>query len=267
MKTPEANGAAPRSVPRTGRWYCDLLIEAARQFAPAACIACAAVALLASGCSSYKALDVEGFAQGVPVREEGGLIIAGNVEPGKDALVFYPGALVESRAYVPLARTIAERGTPVVIVPMPFDLAILGASRAMKALERWPQTPFLIGGHSLGGVAATSFALKHRDRIHGLVYFASYPTSDISGSGLPVLSVYATNDGLATLSDIDKSRAKLPADARFIPIEGGNHAGFGLYGPQKKDNAASIAAGEQWKLAADAVAEFADSLSIPQTRQ
>ncbi len=236
-------------------------IEAACHSSLAAFIACAAFALLATGCSSYKVLpqpDAES-ASSAEVCIEKGMIVAGEVEPGEPALLFYPGALVESEAYIPLAQAIAERGIAVVIVPMPFKLAILGQSRGERALKRWPDAQFLIGGHSLGGVAATGFALKHRDRIKGLVYFASYPTGNISGSGLPVLSVYAENDGLATQEDIDKSRSKLPADALFVAIEGGNHAGFGSYGTQKKDGEASIPASEQWRLTADAVEAFAGS--------
>lgn len=37
-------------------------------------------------------------------------------------------------------------------------------------------------------------------------------------------------------------------------IEGGNHAGFGDYGPQQGDGEATISADEQQEIAADAVA-------------
>ena len=35
-------------------------------------------------------------------------------------------------------------------------------------------------------------------------------------------------------------RALLPADTTYVAIEGGNHAGFGRYGPQAGDNEATI---------------------------
>jgi len=57
-----------------------------------------------------------------------------------------------------------------------------------------------IGGHSLGGSMAARFARLHPEEIKGLVLWASYPaeTDDLSGSTLPVLSISASRDGLAT---------------------------------------------------------------------
>lgn len=48
----------------------------------------------------------------------------------------------------------------------------------------------------------------------------------------------------------------LPASARTVVIEGGNHAGFGEYGAQKGDSAASISVDEQQQRTADLVAEL-----------
>ena len=57
-------------------------------------------------------------------------------------LLFFSGALVDPEAYVPMARTIAERGHSVVIVKIPFrggfNLADLGEvmKRGREAMER-----------------------------------------------------------------------------------------------------------------------------------
>jgi hypothetical protein len=51
---------------------------------------------------------------------------------------------------------------------------------------------------------------------------------------------------------INDSRALLPADARFVAIEGGNHSQFGSYGLQAGDNEAAISPEEQWTQAAAA---------------
>ncbi|MFW5913893.1 MAG: alpha/beta hydrolase, partial [Bacillota bacterium] len=78
---------------------------------------------------------------------------------GNNALahvVFYPGALVESEAYLPLAEKLAEQGFNVYIPKMPFHLAILDPNAAEK-IGIDDGKPVYIGGHSLGGVAA----LKH----------------------------------------------------------------------------------------------------------
>jgi len=47
-------------------------------------------------------------------------------------LILYPGARVDPRAYAPVARAIAEKGYLVVIVPMPLNLAVLGADQAAE---------------------------------------------------------------------------------------------------------------------------------------
>ena len=50
---------------------------------------------------------------------------------------------------------------------------------------------------------------------------------------------------MTTIDEIKASAALLPSDATFVPIEGGNHAQFGWYGPQSGDNPASISHAEQ----------------------
>src|SRR5205085_11344268 len=103
-------------------------------------------------------------------------------------------------------------------------------------------TRWAVGGHSLGGAFAANFAYHHPGAVAGLVLWAAYPPSsdDLAGSGLQVVSIYGTRDGLAGPEKIAPSRALLPADTVYAAIEGGNHAGFGRYGPQAGDNAATI---------------------------
>ncbi len=163
-------------------------------------------------------------------------------------LIIYPGGRVDPRAYAPLAHTIASQGYLVVIVPMPLNLAVFGSSRAASVIEAYPDIQYwVIGGHSLGGSMAALYADKHRDQINGLSLWASYPatSNDLSDSNLKVLSIYGTQDGLATKDKIDASRGLLPPDTYWVPIEGGNHAQFGWYGDQSGDNPATISRQDQ----------------------
>jgi acetyl esterase/lipase len=158
-------------------------------------------------------------------------------------LILYPGGLVDERAYAPAARAIAAEGYLVAIVPMPLRLAVLGAERGSAVVEAFPQVGrWAIGGHSLGGAMAAQFARRHPDRVQGLVLWAAYPSGsdDLSGSDLQVLSIYATNDGLTSFEEIEDSRLLLPPHTHFVAIEGGNHAQFGAYGPQRGDGVATI---------------------------
>ncbi len=158
-------------------------------------------------------------------------------------LVLYPGGRVAAGAYAGMAHAIAAEGYLVVIVPMPLRLAVFGSNAARDVIAAYPQvTRWAVGGHSLGGAFAADFAYKHPDAVDGLVLWAAYPpaSDDLSQRALQVISIYGTRDGLAGPEAIAPSRALLPADTVYVAIEGGNHAGFGRYGPQAGDNVATI---------------------------
>lgn len=170
-----------------------------------------------------------------------------NSEP-VTALVFYPGGRVDYRAYAPLARAVAEQGYRAVIVPMPLSLAVFAPDKAADVIAAYPQVQqWVIGGHSLGGAMAANFVYQNPGRVDGLFFLAAYPTSSnsLADADVKVVSVYATNDGLATLDDIDESRMFLPADTQWIEIAGGNHAQFGWYGLQNGDGTATISREDQ----------------------
>jgi hypothetical protein len=178
-------------------------------------------------------------------------------------LILYPGGRVDYRAYAPHARAIANQGFTVIIVPMPLNLAFLGINRADDVITAFPEiNRWAIGGHSLGGAMAAEFASANPNRVDGLVLWASYPgeNNDLSGSGLPVISVFADNDSLATLEDIADSKDRLPPDTVFVEITGGNHAGFGWYGPQRGDGEALISKTEQQDLIVQASVAFLQSI-------
>ncbi len=181
----------------------------------------------------------------------------------KIGVIFYQGGLVEPAAYAPILQTLAEAGYPVFEPQMPINLAVLGSNRASTIIEDNPQiTTWVIGGHSLGGAMAAQFADNNPDAISGLFLLAAYPpnSADMSASNLPVLSIFASNDGLATTSKIEQSAELLPADTIFIEIDGGNHAQFGDYGVQDNDGVAQISAETQWQQTTAAILQFLAAL-------
>jgi hypothetical protein len=176
-------------------------------------------------------------------------------EPMEDAggtgLILYPGGHVDPRAYATAARSIAERGHLVVIVPMPLNLAVLGSTKADEIIEADPAVRIrVIGGHSLGGAMSARYAFRHPEQVRGFILWASYParTDDLRASGLHVASIYGTRDGLTSLEDIRASETLLPADTLWIEITGGNHAQFGYYGSQSGDLEAEISIEEQPRM-------------------
>ena len=167
--------------------------------------------------------------------------------------VFYPGANVSANAYAPITRALAEAGFPSYILKVPAGLAILepfAADRAKLDSHR-DCSRYVISGHSLGGTVAASYVDHWSD--DDLLLLASYPadTTDISDQNSRVVSVYATEDGLTTVADIQASVSNLPPHTRFVEIEGGNHAQFGWYGEQKGDGRATISREEQQAIVID----------------
>lgn len=163
--------------------------------------------------------------------------------PPTTGLIIYPGGRVDARAYAPAAHAIASQGYQVVIVPMPLNLAFFNANAASEVIAAYPQIEqWAIAGHSLGGAMAAQYAYRQPGMVEGLALWAAYPagSSDLSNSDLAVVSVYGTEDGLASVADVENARNLLPADVQWWPIVGGNHAQFGWYGDQAGDNPATI---------------------------
>ncbi len=178
-------------------------------------------------------------------------------------LVFYPGALVDARAYAPTLRPLAAAGFLVVVVKMPLGVAFFDSGAASGVIADHPEIGhWAIGGHSLGGAVASSFARDHTDEISGLVLWAAYPTSPIvTTTELDVLSVSASNDGLATVADIADSVTDLPVDTTFVEIEGAVHGFFGDYGDQTGDGDPTITRADAQTQIIAATKSFLTSLA------
>lgn len=164
--------------------------------------------------------------------------------------IFYPGGRVTPEAYAPLARGVADAGYYSAIILSPLNLAILDTGGAQAVIDANPQIDrWVVGGHSLGGSVAAIYSASHLETVKGLLLLAAYPLDDALASvdNLPVVSVYGTQDGIATLDEIEASRQNLPDETTFIAIEGGNHAQFGYYGPQAGDQPATISHAEQYQ--------------------
>lgn len=195
--------------------------------------------------------------------EKGTIAFAPSAAQSKLGFIFYQGGLVEEAAYAPLLQQIALAGYPVYTPAMPLNLAVLGLSEATDIIDAHPEIEqWVIGGHSLGGAMSASYVAANPDAIAGLVLLASYPadSADLSQAALPVLSVFADNDGLATARRVRRSASLLPADSTFVEINGGNHAQFGDYGVQEGDGVAQISAESQWQQTSDAIISFLNTL-------
>ena len=162
---------------------------------------------------------------------------------------------MEHTAYAPLMKALAERGILCVLVEMPFRLAVLDMGAADGIPAQFPQVErWYMGGHSLGGSMAASYLSDNAAAFEGLILLGAYSTADLSGTALSVLSVYGSEDRVLNREKYAECRQNLPAGYTEHVIEGGNHAGFGYYGPQSGDGAATLNNEEQITATADLVA-------------
>lgn len=177
--------------------------------------------------------------------------VAGRAPAG---LIFFPGGMVDPKAYAPLVRAVAEEGYEAVILRLPLRRAPLESQevevveRARLLMERdGGSRPWVVAGHSRGGVIACRVAATHPSLPAALVLMGtSHPVDrDLSGLRFPVTKIYATHDGLATVEKVEANRGNLPAATRWVKIEGGNHGQFGWYGRQFGDGKATISREEQ----------------------
>lgn len=172
-------------------------------------------------------------------------------------LIFYPGGKVEYTAYAPLMRALAEEGVLCVLVQMPGNLAVLDVNAADGIPERYPDIEqWYIGGHSLGGSMAASYASKHSEEYIGLILLAAYSTADLTASGPDALLIRGSRDGVLNMEKYGKYISNLSPDSLERVIEGGNHAQFGSYGSQDGDCEATISQEEQTALTAQYILKF-----------
>lgn len=197
----------------------------------------------------YKAEDValEVLAQDSGITVQDNLTILSPSQPTDTAIIFYPGAKVEAEAYLPLLDQIRQTGVTCILVHMPFHMAIFDANAAEEVMAQFPEYQhWYMAGHSMGGAMASKFSADHPDQVDGLILMGAYIYGDYPAE--KTLTIYGSlNQSVEDHIDYTEN---------IVEIEGGNHAQFGNYGPQKGDLPATISAQEQQAQTVAAIEAF-----------
>lgn len=167
------------------------------------------------------------------------------VSNGK-ALLFYNGALVDPYSYAYTAKTLADEGYLVILPKFFNNISMINASKGHDIIAEYDEYEWYVGGHSLGGVSASSL-LDGESDIAGIIYLASYPSAgiDLSDQDIEVLSITASADGVINMENYNEAKDRLPSDTTYEVIEKGNHANFGMYGDQRGDKRGGLTPHEQ----------------------
>jgi hypothetical protein len=179
-----------------------------------------------------------------------------NAEKTKFGIIFFPGALVNHTAYAPIACKLSDEGILVVVLSMEPTrfIADLEINKKMALIAMYEVLAegdvnveeWVLAGHSAGAATAMKLAVEMKPGISKLVMCGiganQMGIKTLREAAVNVLVMNGSNDALVNHYSEEKRkdfRNTLPPTSsggkgktEYVTIDGGNHAGFGHYGPQ-----------------------------------
>ena len=184
----------------------------------------------------------------------------------RTAIVLYPGALCDPKAYAPVMRNIAEHGFLTIIAPMPSNMSILAPNKLLAIKDAYPQIKtWALAGHSIGGGAALMLLNNNEDAIDGLMMWDSYTfaASPANHLTLPITTLYGTSHHSPQRPEkFEAAKAFMPKHVNYIAIAGGDHFQFGHFNQDdiKTVNTATISVQQQQQQVVEHTVNFLQKL-------
>ncbi len=171
--------------------------------------------------------------------------------------IIFAGAKTRETAYAYLAELLRREGHTVVIPYQPFAMSAFGARHGQAILDEHPDIKkWILIGHSLGGMPAARIAAASPKRLIGIVFLATYASSNLAELPFPALRISADHDGIMNNTWMDTYAKNLPAGSKSIMLEGANHVGFGAYKSSGRDGKATMTWQEQNETAIRLTLDF-----------
>ena len=193
-------------------------------------------------------------------KDEQGMVFIPQGQEVKAVIVFYPGGKVDYTSYSGFMYELSAKGYLCLLPRMPENLAFLQINAVDEIKKNYPEetesmedVDWYLAGHSLGGVAATTYLYDHQGEYAGMILCASYPTKDFTDSNVSFLSIRGSEDDVLNMRSYGQSKRQWPDDATEYVIDGGIHSYFGSYGIQDGDGKPTISNEEQLEIAADVI--------------
>jgi acetyl esterase/lipase len=200
------------------------------------------------------------------------------------ALYFIPGTLLSPTVYAEVMAALSNKGILVIVrntepyFRLPdetFGLTMVDALTSIHDLkQRFAITvhEWSFGGHGHGGHVAAKIvqelwkeapkdAIGMADKLVLWGLYSMESPVDLRPCSMKTLLVTATRDGFRPTGDewTAELLSRLPVNTTLKDIPGGNHSGFGTYGPQRfyrQDGARYISLYEQHRQIVQATAVF-----------
>lgn len=175
-------------------------------------------------------------------------------------VIFYPGAMVDEKSYIPLLSELSKDGYGVYIVKSIFKLPILNQNAAENIMGEGRFNNYILIGHSLGGTALLKYFSKGNEssqKVKDIILLGAYSDgSHVFDNRAKFLSIVGENDKVINMEKYSSDKKNLPGDTRYLTIEGGNHAYYGNYGKQRNDGEASISIESQQYFVLNEIKKF-----------